>query len=138
VDVGTSTVAGYLCDLTDGSVVTTASMMNPQVVYGEDVMSRISYTMAHPEGLEHMNKAIVDGLNGIVEEASGLAGIKRTDILDVTIEELVCFLEDFARWPELPPPEVCRCWRPGRRGYHLAAQLKPDHKYYRESGLCNC
>lgn len=90
VDVGTTTVAGYLCDLTDGKLVATASMMNPQVIYGEDVMSRISYTMTNPEGLEHMNRAIIDGLNGILEEASAIAGIKRTDILDMTIVGNTC------------------------------------------------
>jgi uncharacterized 2Fe-2S/4Fe-4S cluster protein (DUF4445 family)/NADPH-dependent glutamate synthase beta subunit-like oxidoreductase len=90
VDVGTTTVAGYLCDLTDGKLVATASMMNPQVIYGEDVMSRISYSMTNPEGLEHMNKAIIDGLNGIVEEASAIAGIKRTDIVDMTIVGNTC------------------------------------------------
>jgi len=90
VDIGTTTVAGYLCDLTDGRLVATASMMNPQVVYGEDVMSRISYTITRADGLEHMNKAIIDGLNGIVEEAAGLAGIKRTDILDMTIVGNTC------------------------------------------------
>jgi len=90
VDVGTSTVAGYLCDLTDGSVVTTASMMNPQVVYGEDVMSRISYTMANPNGLEILNKAILDGLNGIVAEVAATAKIKRTDILDMTLVGNTC------------------------------------------------
>jgi uncharacterized 2Fe-2S/4Fe-4S cluster protein (DUF4445 family) len=90
VDVGTTTVAGYLSDLTDGKLLATASMMNPQVVYGEDVMSRISYTMTHPEGLEQMNKAILDGLNGIVEEAAAIAGIKRTDILDMTIVGNTC------------------------------------------------
>jgi uncharacterized 2Fe-2S/4Fe-4S cluster protein (DUF4445 family)/NADPH-dependent glutamate synthase beta subunit-like oxidoreductase len=90
VDVGTTTVAGYLCDLTDGRLAATASMMNPQVVYGEDVMSRISYTMTHPEGLEQMNMAIIDGLNGIVEEAAAIAGIKRTDIVDMTIVGNTC------------------------------------------------
>ncbi len=90
VDVGTTTVAGYLCDLTNGKLVATASMMNPQVIYGEDVMSRISYTMTNPDGLEHMNQAILDGLNGIVEEASAIAGIKRTDILDMTIVGNTC------------------------------------------------
>jgi uncharacterized 2Fe-2S/4Fe-4S cluster protein (DUF4445 family)/thioredoxin reductase len=90
VDVGTTTVAGYLCDLASGKLVATASMMNPQVIYGEDVMSRISYTMTNPEGLEYMNKAIIDGLNGIVEEASAIAGIKRTDILDMTIVGNTC------------------------------------------------
>ena len=90
VDIGTTTVAGYLCDLTDGRLVATASMMNPQVVYGEDVMSRISYTITHADGLEHMNKAIVDGLNGIVAEAAVLAGIKRTDVVDMTIVGNTC------------------------------------------------
>ena len=90
VDVGTTTVAGYLCDLTSGRVVAVASMMNPQVIYGEDVMSRISYTMNRPEGLEQMNKTIIDGINGIVQEVSANAGIKRTDILDMSIVGNTC------------------------------------------------
>ncbi len=90
VDVGTSTVAGYLCDLTDGSVVTTGSMMNPQVVYGEDVMSRISFTMTNPNGLEILNGAIIDGLNGIAAEVSAAAGIRRQDIVDMSIVGNTC------------------------------------------------
>ncbi|MBW1869802.1 MAG: 2Fe-2S iron-sulfur cluster binding domain-containing protein, partial [Deltaproteobacteria bacterium] len=93
VDVGTSTMAGYLCDLTDGTVITTASMMNPQVVYGEDVMSRISFTMTNPKGLEILNNAILeilDGLNGIVGEVSAAAGIKRQDIVDMAIVGNTC------------------------------------------------
>ncbi len=90
IDVGTSTVAGYLCDLIDGKVLTTASMMNPQVVYGEDVMSRISYTMTNPEGLEILNKAILDGLNGVIAEAASTAGIKRQDIVDLTLVGNTC------------------------------------------------
>ncbi|UCE79505.1 MAG: DUF4445 domain-containing protein [Nitrospiraceae bacterium] len=66
VDVGTTTVVGYLSDLTTGRVVNTESMMNPQVPYGEDVMSRITYAMSNPEGLEIMQKAIIDGLNQII------------------------------------------------------------------------
>ncbi|MFH0786895.1 MAG: ASKHA domain-containing protein [Pseudomonadota bacterium] len=90
VDVGTSTVAGYLCDLSDGTVVATASMMNPQIVYGEDVMSRISYTMTNPDGLEILNQAIIDGLNNIAAEAAERAGIKRQDILDMTLVGNTC------------------------------------------------
>jgi len=90
VDVGTSTMAGYLCDLTDGKVITTASMMNPQVVYGEDVMSRISFTMTNPKGLEILNNAILDGLNGIVGEVSATADIKRQDIVDMAIVGNTC------------------------------------------------
>lgn len=90
VDVGTSTVAGYLTDLANGKVIATASMMNPQVVYGEDVMSRISYTMTNPQGLEILNGAIIDGLNGVIEEAASTAGIKRQDIVDMTLVGNTC------------------------------------------------
>ncbi len=90
VDIGTTTVAGYLCDLNDGSLVATASMMNPQVVYGEDVMSRISYTVNRKNGLEQMNRAIIDALNQIIGEASALAGIEPTDVVDMTVVGNTC------------------------------------------------
>lgn len=67
VDVGTTTCVGYLSDLSTGKVVNTESMMNPQVPYGEDVMSRITYAMSNPDGLQIMQKAIIDGLNEIIE-----------------------------------------------------------------------
>lgn len=70
VDIGTTTVVGYLCDLNTGKVINTESMMNPQVPYGEDVMSRITYAMMNPDGLERMQKAIIDGLNEIIERVS--------------------------------------------------------------------
>ncbi len=68
VDVGTTTCVGYLSDLNTGRVVNTESMMNPQVPYGEDVMSRITYAMSNPDGLKIMQKAIIDGLNEIIEK----------------------------------------------------------------------
>jgi uncharacterized 2Fe-2S/4Fe-4S cluster protein (DUF4445 family) len=68
VDIGTTTCVGYLTDLGTGKVVNTESMMNPQVPYGEDVMSRITYAMSNPgAGLETMQKAIIQGLNEIIE-----------------------------------------------------------------------
>ncbi|RMG01609.1 MAG: DUF4445 domain-containing protein [Nitrospirae bacterium] len=70
VDVGTTTAVGYLCDLNTGRVINTESMMNPQVPYGEDVMSRITYAMTNPDGLEKMQKAIIEGLNEIIERVS--------------------------------------------------------------------
>ncbi|MDA8086264.1 MAG: 2Fe-2S iron-sulfur cluster-binding protein, partial [Nitrospiraceae bacterium] len=66
VDVGTTTVVGYLTDLATGKVVNTGSMMNPQVPYGEDVMSRITYAMTNEGGVQRMQKAIIDGLNEII------------------------------------------------------------------------
>jgi len=66
VDVGTTTVAAYLCDMNTGKVLNTESMMNPQVPYGEDVMSRITYAQTTEGGLETMQKAIIDGINELI------------------------------------------------------------------------
>ncbi len=68
VDVGTTTCVGYLSDLNTGKVVNTESMMNPQVPYGEDVMSRITYAMSNSGGLQTMQRAIIEGLNEIIEK----------------------------------------------------------------------
>ena len=75
VDIGTTTCVGYLTDLNTGKVVNTESMMNPQVPYGEDVMSRITYAMTNDEGLETMHRAIIDGLNEIIEKV--VSGINK-------------------------------------------------------------
>jgi len=90
VDIGTTTVAGYLCDLTSGEVVATDSMMNPQVAYGEDVMSRISYSITRKAGLEQMNQAIIKGLNQVAGRAAAKAGIKRSDIVDMAVGGNTC------------------------------------------------
>jgi len=85
IDLGTTTVAGYLCDLTNGALVATESIMNPQVIHGEDVMSRITYSMANEDGLKHMNEAIIEGINELAGRVAAQAKIKRWDIVDVAI-----------------------------------------------------
>ena len=67
-DIGTTTVAGYLCDLNNGKVLDTVSCMNPQCSYGEDVMSRISYQMIAESGLDRMRNAIIDAVNTLISE----------------------------------------------------------------------
>lgn len=69
IDVGTTTVAGYLCNLNTMEVLDTVSLMNPQCKYGEDVMSRITYHMMNPDGLERMHNDIIEGLNWLIEKA---------------------------------------------------------------------
>lgn len=69
VDIGTTTVAAYLCNLGTMAVVNTVSMMNPQCKYGEDVMSRITYHMSTEGGLKRMSDDIVEGLNGLIGQA---------------------------------------------------------------------
>ena len=69
IDVGTTTVAGYFCDLTTMEVIDTVSMMNPQCKYGEDVMARITFHMTTPNGLKRMSDDIIEGLNELIDKA---------------------------------------------------------------------
>jgi len=69
IDVGTTTIAGYFCNLKTMEVIDTVSLMNPQCKYGEDVMSRITYHMSHPDGLKRMSEDLVEGLNWLIDEA---------------------------------------------------------------------
>lgn len=85
VDVGTTSMAAYLCDLRTGEVLATASMMNPQVTYGDDLMSRISYAMEEEGGLERLHRSIIAGLNSLAQDAAGQAGLDPADIVDVVI-----------------------------------------------------
>ena len=90
VDVGTTTVAGYLCDLSTGRVVATSALMNPQVAYGEDVMSRIAYAMNHDDGLARLNEAIIEGLNLIARQATEQVGLTPDDIVEVCLVGNTC------------------------------------------------
>ena len=69
IDVGTTTVAAYFCDLVTMEVIDTVSMMNPQCKYGEDVMARITYHMTAPDGLQRMSDDIIEGLNELIDRA---------------------------------------------------------------------
>jgi uncharacterized 2Fe-2S/4Fe-4S cluster protein (DUF4445 family) len=69
IDVGTTTVAAYFCDLSTMEVLDTVSMMNPQCKYGEDVMSRITYHMMNEGGLEKMSADIIEALNTLIDQA---------------------------------------------------------------------
>lgn len=82
VDVGSTTVAAHLCDLRTGAVLATEAAMNPQVRYGEDLMSRVSYAMAEPQGTQRMHRAIVRLVNELAGRAAAAAGRAVDDILD--------------------------------------------------------
>jgi uncharacterized 2Fe-2S/4Fe-4S cluster protein (DUF4445 family) len=90
VDIGTTTVAGYLCELTTGEILATEAMMNPQVAYGEDVMSRIGYASKEKGGLKKLNDAIIKGLNQIIRDITKKSGIKPADIVDMVVVGNTC------------------------------------------------
>jgi uncharacterized 2Fe-2S/4Fe-4S cluster protein (DUF4445 family) len=86
VDIGTTTIAGYLCNLRSGKVIATESMMNPQMTYGEDVMSRITYVMTHPEeGLEKLHRSVINGLNRLIKTITKKNHLSPEDILELTV-----------------------------------------------------
>ena len=86
VDIGTTTLAAYLCNLNNGQVVVADSMMNPQVIYGEDVMSRITYAMMNPSaGLKRLKEAITEGLNGLIGSVAKSAAIIPEDIMELVV-----------------------------------------------------
>lgn len=90
VDIGSTTVALYLCNLRTGELLAAESEMNPQIVYGEDVMSRIQYTIEHPDGLEKLHKAIIATLNKLLKQAVKTANgqeerLKVEDVLEMVV-----------------------------------------------------
>jgi uncharacterized 2Fe-2S/4Fe-4S cluster protein (DUF4445 family) len=84
-DVGSTTVAGHLLDLTTGHVLASSGVMNPQIRFGEDLMSRVSYVMMNPEGGEAMTAAVRRAMDGLVSDLMAEAGCDRTEIVDVTV-----------------------------------------------------
>ena len=67
IDLGSTTIAAHLCDLTTGDVITSAGLMNPQIRFGEDLMSRVSYVMMNPGGDVEMTNAVRAAINELTE-----------------------------------------------------------------------
>jgi uncharacterized 2Fe-2S/4Fe-4S cluster protein (DUF4445 family) len=85
VDVGSTTIAAHLCDLTSGEVVAAAGLMNPQIRFGEDLMSRVSYAMMNPGGAAQMTSAVRGALSELAAEVARSAGIASEAILEMTL-----------------------------------------------------
>jgi len=85
VDVGSTTIAAHLCDLESGEVVASAGSMNPQIRFGEDLMSRVSYSMMNPGGAKQMTDAVHAALDSLATEVAREAGVAVDDILEVTL-----------------------------------------------------
>jgi uncharacterized 2Fe-2S/4Fe-4S cluster protein (DUF4445 family) len=85
IDIGSTTIAGHLANLADGAVLASNGVMNPQIRYGEDLMSRVSYAMMHPEGAGEMTVAVRKALDGLIASLAMRAGIKRVEILELAL-----------------------------------------------------
>ena len=85
VDIGSTTIAAHLCDLVTGEVVASAGVMNPQIRFGEDLMSRVSYSMMNPGGAALMTTAVREALSALAVDVARSAGITPDDILEATL-----------------------------------------------------
>ncbi len=85
VDLGSTTIAAQLCNLDTGEIVATADTMNPQIRFGEDLMSRVSYVMMNDGGDIAMTEVVRDAFNQLAKRAAKSAGIQVEDILDMTV-----------------------------------------------------
>src|SRR6187399_159611 len=84
-DIGSTTVAGHLCDLLTGDVLASAGEMNPQIRFGEDLMSRVSYVMMNPGSEKELTRAVRGCLAKLTAELAKDAGVSRDDILEITL-----------------------------------------------------
>ena len=84
-DIGSTTLACHLAELSSGAVVASAGRMNPQIRFGEDLMSRVSYVMMNPGGEVELTEAVRGAVNALIGEAADEAGIDRRDILNATV-----------------------------------------------------
>ncbi|MBA4394217.1 MAG: ferredoxin [Desulfobacca sp.] len=84
-DIGTTTLVAYLFDLKSGERLSVRSGLNPQIAFGDDVISRISFGQTQPEGLERLHSSLLESLNRLIVEASEEAGIDSQEILETTV-----------------------------------------------------
>lgn len=85
VDVGSTTVSAHICDMNDGTVLASTGIMNPQIRFGEDLMSRVSYGIMNEGGAAEMTKAICEGLQQLIAGGAKQAGFTADDVLEVVL-----------------------------------------------------
>ena len=85
VDVGSTTIAAHLCDLTSGDVLASAGVMNPQIRFGEDLMSRVSYIMMNDGGEADLIASVRKAINELVADVVRQAGREPIDVMEMTI-----------------------------------------------------
>ena len=85
IDLGSTTIAAHLCDLRDGAVLASSGLMNPQIRFGEDLMSRVSYAMMNPGGDVEMTRAVREALNALAVSIAAEANIAPAAIYEAVV-----------------------------------------------------
>jgi uncharacterized 2Fe-2S/4Fe-4S cluster protein (DUF4445 family) len=89
-DVGTTSIVGFLLDLSTGEQLAAVGSMNPQAVYGGDLMSRIAFAQFNPAALKKLQTRVVAAVNGFIKEASEKAKVSADQIYKVVIVGNTC------------------------------------------------
>jgi uncharacterized 2Fe-2S/4Fe-4S cluster protein (DUF4445 family) len=85
IDIGSTTIAAHLCDLTSGDVLGSAGQMNPQIRFGEDLMSRVSYVMMNPGGEKELTSVVRNSINELITEVVASADLQIDEVVEVSI-----------------------------------------------------
>ncbi len=85
LDIGSTTIAAHLCDLATGEVLESDGTMNPQIRFGEDLMSRVSYIMMNPGGEEQLIESVRRAVSDLAKDVIDAAGITSDAVLNMTI-----------------------------------------------------
>ncbi|MFZ8997242.1 MAG: ASKHA domain-containing protein [Ilumatobacteraceae bacterium] len=85
IDIGSTTIAGHLCELTTGAVRASVGRMNPQIRFGEDLMSRVSYVMMNPGGDRELTEAVRTAVDGLIGDLVDQASTGRDQVLEVVL-----------------------------------------------------
>ena len=83
VDVGTTKLAGYLMDLATGNVLSVVTAMNPQIPYGEDVMTRLTYALGGGDQRGTLHRTLVEGVRQMLADACGKADADPRDVYEL-------------------------------------------------------
>ena len=85
IDIGSTTMSAHICDMNDGTVLASTGIMNPQIRFGEDLMSRVSYGIMNPGGADEMTRAVREGLRQLISGGAEQAGASAQDVLEVVL-----------------------------------------------------
>ena len=85
VDLGSTKIAAYLVDLKTGATIEARGMMNPQIAYGEDIMSRITTAARHTDGARRLQEAVVEAIDRLIRSLCQDNGLCPSDVLEIAL-----------------------------------------------------
>ncbi len=99
IDLGTTKIAGYLVDLSNGRTLAAKGIMNPQIGFGEDIISRITAVVSSPDNAASLQRLVVDAINDLCADLCAEAGVKPEEVLEAVVVGNTAMHHLFLRLP---------------------------------------